>query len=169
MFWILSGNGTLNKQAGIDYKQLSLLAKINENQSGEVSTCCQAIIVLFFLFLKSALLFHWLAVLYPVMARSMAGRRDNSEGAAGEGLDHQEEQRLQWGAPETQVILMRPFSDCFGWWRLQNLCFSFSTVTIVYRCRLKILKTSPIFAKQSHNRKKIREANLNTDFWHCES
>ncbi|CAG00468.1 unnamed protein product [Tetraodon nigroviridis] len=30
-------NGTLNKQAGIDYKQLSLLAKINENQSGEVS------------------------------------------------------------------------------------------------------------------------------------
>ncbi|KAK7926181.1 hypothetical protein WMY93_008491 [Mugilogobius chulae] len=28
-------NGTLNKQAGIDYKQLSLLAKINENQSGE--------------------------------------------------------------------------------------------------------------------------------------
>lgn len=33
----LSGNGTLNKQAGIDYKQLSLLTKINENQSGEVS------------------------------------------------------------------------------------------------------------------------------------
>lgn len=32
----VSGNGTLNKQAGIDYKQLSLLAKINENQSGEV-------------------------------------------------------------------------------------------------------------------------------------
>lgn len=30
------GNGTLNKHAGIDYKQLSLLAKINENQSGEV-------------------------------------------------------------------------------------------------------------------------------------
>uniref|UniRef100_A0AAQ6AB49 Protein kinase domain-containing protein n=1 Tax=Amphiprion ocellaris TaxID=80972 RepID=A0AAQ6AB49_AMPOC len=29
-------NGTLNKQAGIDYKQLSLLAKINENQSGEL-------------------------------------------------------------------------------------------------------------------------------------
>lgn len=35
----LSGNGTINKQAGIDYKQLSLLAKINENQSGEVSVC----------------------------------------------------------------------------------------------------------------------------------
>ncbi len=33
----ISGNGTLNKQAGIDYKQLSLLAKVNENQSGEVS------------------------------------------------------------------------------------------------------------------------------------
>ena len=30
------GNGTLNKQAGVDFKQLSLLAKINENQSGEV-------------------------------------------------------------------------------------------------------------------------------------
>lgn len=30
------GNGTLNKHAGVDYKQLSLLAKINENQSGEV-------------------------------------------------------------------------------------------------------------------------------------
>uniref|UniRef100_A0A7N8XP52 Scaffold protein ILK n=1 Tax=Mastacembelus armatus TaxID=205130 RepID=A0A7N8XP52_9TELE len=29
-------NGTLNKHAGIDYKQLSLLAKINENQSGEL-------------------------------------------------------------------------------------------------------------------------------------
>uniref|UniRef100_A0A3P9PHY2 Scaffold protein ILK n=1 Tax=Poecilia reticulata TaxID=8081 RepID=A0A3P9PHY2_POERE len=29
-------NGTLNKQAGIDFKQLSLLAKINENQSGEL-------------------------------------------------------------------------------------------------------------------------------------
>uniref|UniRef100_A0A8C6WJV7 Scaffold protein ILK n=1 Tax=Neogobius melanostomus TaxID=47308 RepID=A0A8C6WJV7_9GOBI len=29
-------NGTLNKQAGIDYKQLSLLAKVNENQSGEL-------------------------------------------------------------------------------------------------------------------------------------
>lgn len=30
------GNGTLNKHAGVDYKQLSLLSKINENQSGEV-------------------------------------------------------------------------------------------------------------------------------------
>lgn len=30
------GNGTLNKHAGVDYKQLSLLAKINDNQSGEV-------------------------------------------------------------------------------------------------------------------------------------
>uniref|UniRef100_A0A8C7U540 Protein kinase domain-containing protein n=1 Tax=Oncorhynchus mykiss TaxID=8022 RepID=A0A8C7U540_ONCMY len=29
-------NGTLNKAAGIDFKQLSLLAKINENQSGEL-------------------------------------------------------------------------------------------------------------------------------------
>uniref|UniRef100_A0A8P4FXT4 Scaffold protein ILK n=1 Tax=Dicentrarchus labrax TaxID=13489 RepID=A0A8P4FXT4_DICLA len=29
-------NGTLNKHAGIDYKQLSLLAKVNENQSGEL-------------------------------------------------------------------------------------------------------------------------------------
>uniref|UniRef100_A0A8C4YXK1 Scaffold protein ILK n=1 Tax=Gadus morhua TaxID=8049 RepID=A0A8C4YXK1_GADMO len=29
-------NGTLNKQAGVDFKQLSLLAKINENQSGEL-------------------------------------------------------------------------------------------------------------------------------------
>lgn len=35
-----SGNGTINKQAGIDHKQLSLLAKINENQSGEVSSPC---------------------------------------------------------------------------------------------------------------------------------
>lgn len=34
----------------------------------------------------------------------MARRRDHSEGAAGERLDHQEEQRLQRGAPETQVI-----------------------------------------------------------------
>uniref|UniRef100_A0AAY5L545 Scaffold protein ILK n=1 Tax=Esox lucius TaxID=8010 RepID=A0AAY5L545_ESOLU len=29
-------NGTLNKSAGIDYKQLSFLSKINENQSGEL-------------------------------------------------------------------------------------------------------------------------------------
>uniref|UniRef100_A0A8C2AKV1 Scaffold protein ILK n=1 Tax=Cyprinus carpio TaxID=7962 RepID=A0A8C2AKV1_CYPCA len=29
-------NGTLNKQAGIDYKQLSMLTKINENHSGEL-------------------------------------------------------------------------------------------------------------------------------------
>uniref|UniRef100_A0A8C7Z8W4 Scaffold protein ILK n=1 Tax=Oryzias sinensis TaxID=183150 RepID=A0A8C7Z8W4_9TELE len=30
------GNGTLNKHAGVDHRQLSLLAKINENQSGEL-------------------------------------------------------------------------------------------------------------------------------------
>uniref|UniRef100_A0AAX7V1L2 Scaffold protein ILK n=1 Tax=Astatotilapia calliptera TaxID=8154 RepID=A0AAX7V1L2_ASTCA len=29
-------NGTLNKQAGIDYRQLSLAHKVNENQSGEL-------------------------------------------------------------------------------------------------------------------------------------
>ena len=33
---MFAGNGTLNKHAGIDYKQLSLVAKINENHSGEV-------------------------------------------------------------------------------------------------------------------------------------
>lgn len=33
---LLTGNGTLNKLAGIDYKQLSLSQKLNENQSGEV-------------------------------------------------------------------------------------------------------------------------------------
>lgn len=32
----LTGNGTLNKLAGIDFKQLSLSQKLNENQSGEV-------------------------------------------------------------------------------------------------------------------------------------
>lgn len=48
----LSGNGTLNKQAGIDYKQLSLLAKINENQSGEVS--CTLFIALLVFNLTSA-------------------------------------------------------------------------------------------------------------------
>lgn len=46
----LSGNGTLNKQAGIDYKQLSLLAKINENQSGEVSCVHRCVSVLLTLF-----------------------------------------------------------------------------------------------------------------------
>lgn len=30
------GNGTLNKLAGIDFRQLSLGHKLNENQSGEV-------------------------------------------------------------------------------------------------------------------------------------
>lgn len=34
------GNGTLNKLAGIDYKQLSLSHKLNENQSGEVGPSC---------------------------------------------------------------------------------------------------------------------------------
>ncbi|KAK4829229.1 hypothetical protein QYF61_002494 [Mycteria americana] len=33
---LLHGNGTLNKLAGIDFKQLSLSQKLNENQSGEV-------------------------------------------------------------------------------------------------------------------------------------
>lgn len=33
---LLTGNGTLNKLAGIDFKQLSLSQKLNENQSGEV-------------------------------------------------------------------------------------------------------------------------------------
>lgn len=32
----LPGNGTLNKLAGIDFRQLSLGHKLNENQSGEV-------------------------------------------------------------------------------------------------------------------------------------
>lgn len=62
MFWILPGNGTLNKQAGIDYKQLSLLAKINENQSGEVSPCCPGHYrEFFFLFLNlPCCLIDWL-------------------------------------------------------------------------------------------------------------
>lgn len=33
---VFLGNGTLNKLAGIDYKQLSLIEKRNENHSGEV-------------------------------------------------------------------------------------------------------------------------------------
>lgn len=33
----LSGNGTLNKHSGIDFKQLNFLAKLNENHSGEVT------------------------------------------------------------------------------------------------------------------------------------
>uniref|UniRef100_A0A673X834 Scaffold protein ILK n=1 Tax=Salmo trutta TaxID=8032 RepID=A0A673X834_SALTR len=48
-------NGTLNKAAGIDFKQLSLLAKINENQSGELfwfrlSRICPILYVYFSLF-----------------------------------------------------------------------------------------------------------------------
>lgn len=31
-----SGNGTLNKHSGIDFKQLNFVAKLNENHSGEV-------------------------------------------------------------------------------------------------------------------------------------
>lgn len=174
MFWILPGNGTLNKQAGIDYKQLSLLAKINENQSGEVSTCCQAIIeCVFFSFSKSALLFNWLAVLYTVMARSMARRRDHSEGAAGEGLDHQEEQRLQWGTPETQVILTRPF---WGSLLLAKALKTFASVlpmtqwfAAVDSTCWKFLKTSFLLGKQSHNRREMRWANLKRGCQHCES
>lgn len=45
------------------------------------------------------------------MAGSVAGRRDYSEGATGERLDHQEEQRLQRGASETQVT----HTPVFGW------------------------------------------------------
>lgn len=33
----LSGNGTLNKHSGIDFKQLNFVAKLNENHSGEVT------------------------------------------------------------------------------------------------------------------------------------
>lgn len=32
-----SGNGTLNKHSGIDFKQLNFLTKLNENHSGEVT------------------------------------------------------------------------------------------------------------------------------------
>lgn len=96
----LSGNGTLNKQAGIDYKQLSLLAKINENQSGEVSCTLLLSVFLIYLFL----LITRLCALSAVMAGSVARGWDYSEGATGERLDHQEEQRLQRGASETQVI-----------------------------------------------------------------
>lgn len=109
MFWILSGNGTLNKQAGIDYKQLSLLAKINENQSGEVSCALLLPSHLERFFFQASQSFNWRAVLYTAVAGSMARRRDHSEGAAGERLDHQEEQRLQRGAPETQVIHTHQF------------------------------------------------------------
>lgn len=45
---LFSGNGTLNKHAGIDYKQLSLLAKINENQSGEVLSLINCALVMCF-------------------------------------------------------------------------------------------------------------------------
>lgn len=54
-------------------------------------------------------LFNQLCAVSAVMAGSVAGRRDYSEGAAGERLDHQEEQRLQRGASETQV------TPVFGW------------------------------------------------------
>ena len=111
-----SGNGTLNKQAGIDYKQLSLLAKINENQSGEVSpllsvlvqfrqvnfhhdkTCCgfntdkpqQKVKQK----TKESISLSLSFSLWVAMAGSLAGGWDRSEGAAGERLDHKEEPRL---------------------------------------------------------------------------
>lgn len=37
-----SGNGTLNKHSGIDFKQLNFLAKLNENHSGEVTPAFHA-------------------------------------------------------------------------------------------------------------------------------
>lgn len=40
-----AGNGTLSKQAGIDYKQLSLLTTISKNQSEEVS-CSLALLLM---------------------------------------------------------------------------------------------------------------------------
>lgn len=44
----------MNKQAGIDFKQLSLLAKINENQSGEVLHHLIFTLRFIFLYLRSA-------------------------------------------------------------------------------------------------------------------
>lgn len=66
----LSGNGTLNKQAGIDYKQLSLLAKINENQSGEVS--CALLLLSHFDYFSAPQLFDRLCAPCAVMAGSVA-------------------------------------------------------------------------------------------------
>lgn len=71
----------------------------------------------------------------------MARRRDHSEGAAGERLDHQEEQRLQRGAPETQVIQTHQYFNnqkkknraCFGWLLKQSFAVF---------CMLQILQTS---------------------------
>lgn len=108
------------------------------------------------------------------MAGSMARRRDHSEGAAGERLDHQEEQRLQRGAPETQVIQTHQYFNNqkkkknrarFGW----LLKHSFA----VFAC-YKFYKPPSLLRKhlqQSHNRTKTRgdlmQANINRDYQPC--
>lgn len=91
IFLAVSGNGTLNKQAGIDYKQLSLLVKINENQSGEVGGTLPLQGHYTYRYFQSATVCD----LSAVVAGSMARRRDHSEGAAGQRLDNSEEQGLQ--------------------------------------------------------------------------
>lgn len=86
VFLAVSGNGTLNKQAGIDYKQLSLLAKINENQSGEVSGTLP-------LLQGHESYFQSATACDPsaAVAGSVARWWDHREGAAGERLDNSQE------------------------------------------------------------------------------
>lgn len=127
---VLSGNGTLNKQAGIDYKQLSLLAKINENQSGEVSWTSALGQVSYIYYFSAPLMFNRPCALCAVMAGAVARGRDHCEGSAGERLDHQEEQRLQRGASETQV------THAPALWQWQSAAVGFHLAHLNRLCRL---------------------------------
>ena len=127
---VLSGNGTLNKQAGIDYKQLSLLAKINENQSGEVSWISALGQASYIYYFSAPLVFNRPCALCAVMAGALARGRDHREGSAGERLDHQEEQRLQRGASETQVTHAPEL------WQRQSAAVGFHLAHLNRLCRL---------------------------------
>lgn len=88
--YLLVGNGTLNKHAGIDYKQLSFMTKINENHSGEVN------LVLIKKLNESlhVTVFNLFEFVVVAVEGSLAGERDCRESASRSGLDHQKESRL---------------------------------------------------------------------------
>lgn len=86
-----SGNGTLNKTAGIDYKQLSMLAKINENHSGEVSSFTKpnhTTVATQTMSLYGNTDVSTLSLSLAAVAGPLAGHRDCGQDASCAGLDY---------------------------------------------------------------------------------
>lgn len=75
-------------------------------------------------------MFNRPCALCAVMAGAVARGRDHCEGSAGERLDHQEEQRLQRGASETQV------THAPALWQWQSAAVGFHLAHLNRLCRL---------------------------------